>query len=137
MKLLYTITLIILLTSCSEVPKTKEDNKIWSVFQTKIIEKDFQYLIKNSLDSIKCVNCINSNNDEYYPSILIFTNYLDKLYNKEFLTDRCYSAFQDSNRIRISYSDDKKLIGEEISTTIYLFDKHNGNYVFTGMITTP
>ena len=67
---------------------------------------------------------------------MIFKNYREKLYDSNLLDKKEYSVYSDDKMIRISY-DFKTLTGNESSSTIYMFDKFNDKYLFTGMITIP
>ena len=134
-KILY--LLIFIQISCYSTIKKNQENQVWENFVSKMEDKDMEYLIQNSRDSIFCVDCLENHSQEIHSSELIFDKYLDKLYNKNYLRDRNYGVFQDSIIIRISYSDDKNIFSQERSTTVYMFDLYEGVYKFSGMITIP
>ncbi len=131
------IIFIFLVFSCNRRSNNlTEKSTIWEKFKKGIENKDLIYLISNSKDSIICVDCIPSENDKLQASELIFKNHLGKLYNPELIGGMKYSNYKTDSIIRISYSFGK-LLGNESSSTIYMFDKSEGKYLFTGMIAIP
>lgn len=137
----YKISILIIFTflvfSCkSESKNLTEKSTIWEKFKTGIEKKDFVYLLNNSMDSIACVDCIPSENEKLQSSELIFKKHLEKLYNTELIGEMNYSNYKTDSIIRISYSFEK-LLGNESSSIIYMFDKSSEKYLFTGMITIP
>ena len=111
-------------------------NTVWEKFKTGIENEDLTYLLNNSLDSINCVDCILEKDNDLYSKQLIFKKHLENLYNSELLKGKRYAIHETDSIIRISYSFEK-LIGNESSSIIYMFDKTENKYLFSGMITTP
>ena len=109
---------------------------IWDACNQKSNRNDLDYLIENSTDSIQCIDCINGKNKNKIPSRLIFENFKEKLYNSDLLDKKEYSIYTDDKMIRVSYNFNS-LIGNESSDTVYMFDKIDDRFLFTGMITIP
>ena len=130
------IILIFLVLSCKRESKTLTENPIWEQFKTGIENRDLTYLLNNSLDSINCVDCILEKANKLQLSQFIFENHLEKLYNPELLKGKKYSIYDTDSIIRISYNFEK-LFSNESSSIIYMFDKTEKKYLFTGMITIP
>ena len=135
-KLLTIIGLIMIVYSCKEKNNKSDKILIWENFKTNIDNNEYEYLIENSTDSIKCIDCIIGKKEYKIPSRIIFKNYKEKLYNSDLLDKKEYSVYSDDSIIRITYSF-KKLIENESLNIIYMFDKINDKYLFTGMITIP
>ena len=112
------------------------DNIVWGKFKNGIKNKELTYLLNNSLDSIKCTDCVVGKNEKHISSELIFKKYLDRLYDYELLKNKVYSLYENDSIIRVNYSFEK-LIGAESSNIIYTFNKIDEKFLFTGMITTP
>ncbi|WP_158976905.1 hypothetical protein [Cellulophaga sp. L1A9] len=137
----YQFSILIIFTflvfSCKrESNNLTEKNTIWEKFKIGIENKDLMYLLDNSIDSIKCIDCISSENEKLQSSELIFKKHLEKLYNAELLKGMEYSNYKTDSIIRITYNFEKSF-GNESSSIIYMFDKSDEKYLFTGMITTP
>tara|TARA_B100000767_G_scaffold274343_1_gene307016 strand:+ start:9590 stop:9856 length:267 start_codon:yes stop_codon:yes gene_type:complete len=88
------------------------------------------------MDSIKCINCISERSENLQSSKVIFEKHLEKLYNPELLNEMEYSNYKTDSIIRITYSFEK-MFGNESSYIVYMFDKYEGKYLFSGMITVP
>ena len=131
------IIFTLLVFSCKQESKNvTEKNIIWEKFKIGIEKKDLIYLLNNSFDSIKCIDCVSSENEKLQSSELIFKKYLEKLYDVELLKGMEYSNYKTDSIIRICYNLEKSF-GNESSSIIYMFDKSGEKYLFTGMITTP
>ena len=111
-------------------------SKLWEDFKLSLEEKNLEYLIKNSFDSIKCIDCDIINSEREYFSKVVFEKYLDKFYNQDLLKDKQYSVFKNDSILRINYSFRNKF-GELSSNTIYMFDKKEDKFILSGMITVP
>ena len=135
-KLLSFIGLILIIYSCKEKNNESDKILIWENFKTNIENNEYEYLIENSTDSIKCIDCIIGKKEYKIPSRIIFKNYKEKLYNSDLLDKKEYSVYSDDKMIRISYGF-KNLTRNESSDIVYMFDKINDKYLFTGMITIP
>ena len=135
-KLLSFIGLILIIYSCKEKNNESDKILIWENFKTNIENNEYEYLIENSTDSIKCIDCIIGKKEYKIPSRIIFKNYKEKLYNSDLLDKKEYSVYSDDKMIRISYGF-KNLTRNESSDIVYMFDKINDKFLFTGMITIP
>ena len=124
-----------LLFSCGNNPQNIK-SKLWEDFKLSLEEKNLEYLIKNSFDSIKCIDCDIINSEREYFSKVVFEKYLDKFYNQDLLKGKQYSVFKNDSILRINYSFRNKF-GELSSNTIYMFDKKEGKFILRGMITVP
>lgn len=99
---------------------------------------DINYLINNSQDSIKCVDCINNDGSGYlYKADFIFTNFMEELMNLDSLSNKEYSIYRDDEVIRITYSVRASGAPEGAYNIVFLFDNENDKYLFGGMITVP
>ncbi|ARV14736.1 hypothetical protein [Polaribacter sp. SA4-12] len=128
--------LLIAFISCNNKPNHFEKNVHWEKFKINLDKNNIDYLIKNSFDSIKCVDCVPNETESLSSSIYIFKNYKNKFYNKDLLDKKEYSVYQDDLMIRINYGFEENY-GNESHNIIYMFDKTEGNFLLTGMITIP
>lgn len=115
-------------------------DSLWIDFSSAIKNRDYDYLIEHSFETIECVDCVSdlSIKGSLYRSDLIFKHHLDRLYNYEILKNLDFSTvYADSNVIRVSYSvksDEAPANGNNI---VYTFIKSDDKYLFQGMITVP
>ena len=128
--------LLIAFISCNNKPNHFEKNVHWEKFKTKLKNNDIDYLVKNSLDSIKCVDCVPNEGENSYTPKFIFKEYKNEFYNKNLLDKKEYSVYQDNLMIRINYGYEGRF-GNEGHNIIYMFDKTKGKFLLTGMITIP
>ncbi len=135
-KILTILGLTLILYSCKEKYNESDKNLIWEKFKTKIENNDLEYLIENSQDSIKCIDCVPNETEKLYLSKFIFENYRDEFYNVDILKNKVYSTFKNDTIIRINYSFENKF-GDESYNIIYMFDKKENSFLLTGMITLP
>lgn len=125
------LLLCVLLFSSCKTENEKSTNVVWEEFKNNIEVNNIDFLLENSKDSIKCIDCVKDENEKLQSSKFIFNQHLDELYSTELLKDKKYSTYKDDAIIRISYS------FEDSYETIYMFDNLKGKYIFTGMITVP
>lgn len=130
------LTLVISLSSCKKNSKTFEKNSFWENFKSKIENNSIDYLVKNSFDSIQCIDCVANKGEKLHPSKFIFKNYKTQFYDNSFLDGKEYSVYKDDSIIRVNYSFKSK-IGNEKHHIIYIFDKQDGKFLLSGMITIP
>mgnify|MGYP000309547049 CR=1 FL=1 len=135
-KLLLVLTLVIFLNSCKKESKTFEKNSFWENFKTKLEKNDLEYLIKNSFDSIQCIDCVPNERGMLYSPKFIYINYKNEFYDKIFLDEKKYSVYQKDSIIRINYSFKGKF-GNEGHNIIYMFDKKENKFLLSGMIKIP
>ena len=137
LNLLYIILIIALcFPSCRSERNSDYKNTIWEDFKKALENKNTSFLIENSLDSIKCIDCVEGQNEKLQFNKFIFQNHLKQLYNVGLLKEKEYSNYITDSMIRINYSFKDLTINESYSI-IYMFDKVNNKYLFTGMITVP
>ncbi len=130
------IIVILIAFSCKRESNSFTKNHIWEKFKTGIENKDLTYLLNNSLDSIKCIDCILTENNILHSSQLVFEKHLIKLYNSEILKGKEYFVYETDSIIRINYRF-KQSFKNKSGNIIYMFDKTETKYLFTGMITVP
>ena len=128
--------LFIAFNSCNNKPNHFKKNVHWEKFKINLDKNNIEYLIKNSFDSIKCVDCVTNEAESLSSSMYIFKNYKNKFYNKDLLDKKEYSVYQDDLMIKINYGFEENY-GNEGHNIIYMFDKTEGNFLLTGMITIP
>lgn len=75
---------------------------MWNEFALAMETKNLEYLIKNSFDTIQCIDCIINNKSEN----------LDKLMHLDSLTNIEFSTYTTDSIIRVSYSVKWKLAPE-------------------------
>ena len=127
---------VLLVFSCKNESNQLTENPVWEKFKNGIENEDLTYLLNNSLDSIYCTDCILDVDNELHSKQLIFEKHRKNLYSSELLKGKTYSTHETDSIIRISYSFEK-LSGNEASSIIYMFNRIENKYLFTGMITTP
>ena len=93
--------------------KNTKKNLIWVNFKDAIENNKIDYLLKNSIDSIQCIDCVIGKNEKLHSSKFIFKNHIKKLYNKELLKNKDYSISINDSIIRVIY-DFNNLIGNEV-----------------------
>lgn len=131
--ILFLVVSLLLMFSCGE---KDQQNKVWEDFKLSINEKEYDYLVENSFDSIKCIDCISNKLEKNHHSEYIYRNYLGKFYNKKLLNSKQYSVFKNDKIIRISY-DFTNPLGDEAYNIIYMFDKKNDKFLLRGKIIVP
>jgi hypothetical protein len=129
-------TIFVLIFSCYKKSNNFKGNTFWGNYKIHLQNNDIDYLVKNSLDSIKCIDCFKNEVEKLYSSKFIFENYKNEFYNKKKLDKKEYSVYKNDSIIRINYSFENRF-GDESHNTIYMFDKIEGKFLLTGMITVP
>ncbi len=135
-KYLILFSLFFLNISCDYKPKNMIKNQTWEKFKEALVNDDIEYLIKNSNDSIKCIDCRQTENEKLQSNEYIFKNYKNNFFNKKLLNRKEYSVYQKDTLIRINYSFENKF-GDESYNIIYTFEKKEKSFLLTGMITVP
>lgn len=142
------LTQILMGCSFNVKERIKDDQKsniksfsdsLWIDFATAMEEKNIEYLLSHSFDTIQCVDCIIDPDkvNNYYNSKLIFQNYLKELMHLESIVNREFSSYYDDSIIHIIYNIKWKLAPEGSCGLLYTFKKKNEKYLFEGMITLP
>jgi hypothetical protein len=135
--LLFTSTIL----SCDKTGKREtltQADSLWINFMTQMENKNVDFLIENSLDTIQCVDCdITSNPEtEFYDAELVFINHLDKLKHLKSLRDQGFTTYEEDNMIRVNYSFPATFSQDRGYNLIFTFIKVDDKYLFTGMIVT-
>jgi len=120
-----------------ERPKKYTDlDSIWLPFENAMESKNINFLVQNSLDSVRCCECnIDVDSNEYFNSEFIFTNHLDKIMHLKSLSNRPFSLFQvDSITIKVGYSVKSYHATEGAYGLFFTLIKKDGIYWFQGMI---
>jgi hypothetical protein len=101
-------------------------------------KKNIDFLIRNSLDTIQCVDCdIRPDREtEFYDAELIFNSHLDKLGRLKSLEDKEFTTHEEDNIIRVNYSFPATFSQDHGYNLIFTFVKVDDKYLFTGMIVT-
>jgi len=115
-------------------------DSLWIEFATALENKDSQYLIPHSFDTVQCAECdIQPNSEtEYYPAATLFNNpeYIGKLMHLNSLTDIEFSTYQAEDLIRVSYKIKSNSAPEGGYNLIFTFVNTEKGYRFEGMIVT-
>ncbi len=98
-------------------------DSLWIDFANAMETKNLDYLIRNSLDTIKCseLNIVTEKSNEFYNSELIFKKYLKQLMHLNSLLDKRYTTFQDDSLIHVNYLIESKFAEEKGYNLIYIF----------------
>jgi len=115
----------------------EKKDSIWIEFASALENKDLDYLIQNSMDTIQCVDCISESDKEYFSSKYIFKNHIKELMHLESLTDKKFSSSFDGDFIRINYTIKWEKAPEGAYNLIFSFKKVDNKYLFNGMFTVP
>jgi hypothetical protein len=130
-------------SSCEKTDKSKNEGltqaeNVWVNFMTQLESGNIDFLIKNSLDTIQCVDCevTSDRQTEFYVADFIFKNRLDKLKHLKSLKDKEFSIHMVDNLIRVNYSFPATISQDHGYNLIFTFVKVDNKYMFTGMIVT-
>jgi hypothetical protein len=127
--------------SCDKTDKREtltQADSLWVNFMTQLENGNIDFLIKNSLDTIQCVDCeISSDREtEFYDAELIFNNHLDKLKHLKSLKDEEFTTHEEDNVIRVNYSFPATFSQDRGYNLIFTFIKVDDKYLFAGMFVT-
>ncbi|MCL3782714.1 hypothetical protein EMN47_20195 [Prolixibacteraceae bacterium JC049] len=145
------ISLGIILTNCSirtkkeshsapKINKLAFADSVWIKFRDALQERQLDYLINNSFDSIQCIDCLPDSlktKNEIYFSRDIYKQYLKELMHLDSLNSYDYTIFENDTMIYVNYSIQWKYAEEGAYGLHYIFKKSDNEYLFSGMITTP
>jgi hypothetical protein len=140
------LCIYLLLTACSFSKKTGSKqalnfaDSLWIDYRTALSQKNINYPIKHSLDSIGCIDCIRDslkNEKQIYDSKLIFTSYLTEFKHLTDLEKHPFSSYQTDSIIYISYSINCKEAEESAYGLHYRFRKVKHLYLLEDMFTVP
>ncbi len=114
----------------------------WIRFAQAMELKDYNYLMKNSLDTIRCTECdmkrglgFQKEND-FYDSQIVFKTRIDELMHLDSLTNREFSTFEGDDIIYVNYIVKSKKSMDFGYNLIFTFIKTNKGFKFNGMIIT-
>jgi hypothetical protein len=115
-------------------------DSVWIKFRDALQQRQIDYLINNSFDSIQCIDCLPDSlktKNEIYNSRQIYKQHLRELMHLDSLINYDFTTFQNDTMIYVSYSIEWKYAEEGAYGLHYIFKKSNNEYLFSGMITTP
>ena len=105
-------------------------DSLWLNFATAMERNDLEYLLANSLDSIRCVDCNPTTpnwEDEVYEAEYLFRNHLTDLMHLDNLTSG-FSTYQDSTLLRVGYSVEAPQAEEGVYTLVFTLERINEKY---------
>jgi hypothetical protein len=112
-------------------------DSVWNVFSKAVINRDTAFLIKNSLDSIKCTDCIPDTDYNLISAKYIYTSRVKDLMSLKFLQSKTYIVEHVDSLLYINYIIKDRHAEENGYNMIFIFVKRNQAFIFKGMITTP
>jgi hypothetical protein len=124
--------------SCKKTDKVlTQADSVWINFKTQLGTGNIEYLIKNSLDSIQCVDCDieTERPTEFYDTDFILRNHLDK-FKLESIRDKEFDTYVIDDLIRVNYSFPATFFHDHGYNLIFTFQKVDNIYLFTGVIVT-
>ena len=132
-----------LLTNCTgrtEQPRTlTATDSLWLNFATAMERNDLEYLLANSLDSIRCVDCNPTTpnwEDEIYEAEYLFKNHLTDLMHLDNLSSG-FSTYQDSTLIRVGYTIEAPQAEEGAYNLVFTLEQKNGKYLLADRFFVP
>lgn len=139
------VLVLLIFISCGEkkemsLNKSFEDS-LWISFRDQLENRNTEYLLANSLDTIQCTECKieQLRPNEFYESGIIYSKHIDELMHLKSLKEFNFSTFTttvDNNQlVRVSYSLESSS-GSERYNLIFSFLKTERGYLFQGMILT-
>lgn len=148
MRIIFKIAILILLgellVSCSSTTERTRTltatDSLWLNFAVAMDNKNIDFLLANSLDSISCVDCEpnNSGSDKkIYQAEYLFMNFLPELMHLDDLTTAEFSTFEDSTSIKVNYSIKSSNAPEGGYNLIFVLEKRNGKYLLTDRFFVP
>jgi hypothetical protein len=133
-----------LLSSCSaqneQKPTLNTTDSLWLKFASAMEEKNLDFLLANSLDSISCVDCEPSNSGsdrKDYRAEYLFKMLMPELMHLADLSTAEFSTFEDSTSIKVNYSIKWNSAPEGGYNLIFVLKKRNGKYLLTDRIFVP
>jgi hypothetical protein len=120
------------------IPSNKADS-IWQNFMIALETKQIDYLLNNSFDSIHCSELNDTtlaSIGDKYDAKFIFENYLNKLMHLKNLSTQKSHIFYNDSIIRIQFPIKSKAAEEDGYDLIFMFNKSDNKYLFSGMLLT-
>ncbi|MFC0878937.1 hypothetical protein ACE01N_20250 [Saccharicrinis sp. FJH2] len=118
---------------------TNKADSIWSDFMNALETRQINYLLVNSFDTIICSELSDSLKNSFgdrYEAKFIFENHLDELMHLKNLSTQNWHVYNNDSIIRIHFTIKCKAAEEGAYDLIFMFDKNENKYLFSGMITT-
>ena len=138
------LILILTFSSLSVMSQKSKDSSIvfadsiWTAFSQAALNKDLDYLSKNSMDSITCVDCNIGPDRKYYSAESVYQNDSSKLNQMvTYLANKDYSSYMEGSEIKIMYNIKSKYAEEGREGWLFTFKKIENEYKFTGMLSIP
>lgn len=131
-KIILTVSLT-LFTFCNPQTKIQPKNEIWENIQKAVFNRDLDYLLSISADTLDCIECNEGKSKVTKENF--FNNYIEEI---DFLKDKEYRTFLDE--IKTSYGSEKRYrVNYQFtnSNTICTILEGNGKIVFKGCFTIP
>src|SRR5688572_1543016 len=93
--------------SCDKTYKREtltQADSVWVNFMIQLDSANVDYLLKNSLDTIQCVDCEIKAHEtaEFFSSELIFNHYLEQIRHLKSLKDLEFTTHVEDNLIRVN-----------------------------------
>ena len=114
-------------------------DSLWLNFAIAMERNDLEYLLTNSLDSIRCVDCNPTTpnwEDEIYEAEYLLRNHLTDLMHLDNLSSG-FSTYQDSTLIRVGYSIEAPQAEEGGYTLVFTLERKNGQYLLSDRFFVP
>ena len=111
--------------------KLTATDSLWLNFATAMNNKNIDFLLANSLDSISCVDCEpnNSGTDKrVHDAEYLYMNLMPELRYLNDLTATKFSTFEDSTSIKVNYSIKSNNALEGSYNLIFILELVNGNF---------
>jgi hypothetical protein len=140
-QILFLLLTTLTIWSCDKTHKREtltQADSVWINFMTQLEKGNVDFLLKNSLDTVQCVDCgIEAHpTTEYYSSGLIFNHYLEQIKHLKSFKDNEFSTHVEDNLIRVNYSFPSTYFQDHGYNLIFTFIKVDDKYLFTGMFVT-
>lgn len=143
-QMVFVIILCELLTFCSGGNEQSRiltpTDSLWLNFATAMDQNNLEFLLLNSSDSIRCVDCepVNSTREsETYKAEYLFINRLSELMHLDNLSTTDFSTFLDSTSIKVNYSIKTRNAPEGGYNLIFVLEKRNGKYLLNDRFFVP
>ena len=123
----------------TKAEKLTRTDSIWVNFARAMENNDMDYLLSNSLDSIKCTECDMNRGlgyqreDHIYESGVVFRQRMSEIMHIDSLSEKEFLTAQQGDLIYVSYKVRSKKIMEPDYNLIFIFKKTLNGYKFTGM----
>jgi hypothetical protein len=112
---------------------------VWWKFLKAIEEKNIEYLIENSYDTIFCTDCILDlkESSELYESKLIYQNNIEEFADIELLKQSNYSIYATDSLFRVNFKIEESDAEEGAYNIVFTFLKHKHKFKLRERFTIP